>query len=324
MFGPRQVGEVIVGKKFLPAVKDFKTFKTSADGDIAMVSSGRGAEFKFVQKTDGEVVKNLDYEFSDIIDPKYIEKITVAKYKPEVMSVWEIAGFDNSDAIKPMRTYELSIQVQEDLSPQNYDIIFGYYTTGEVLGSDNKDTILAGLIKNININLMHRGNFEFTVTKDVDKIKIVEKYQPNILGKKDGRKLIFRCYAKVFNNISTGYNGDLGYLKATNTVKPYVGNGTGKRVTNYEWFCKGYKYDPNREYAYPINFTYPMYSHKDGEYDTVQVIYYTPRTETTVERQYKVLSVFVDKGNTQDLVDALAVIAEKAGALFITDIPVTE
>ena len=310
MFGPRQVGEVIVGKKFLTAVKDTAGFKTAVDGDVAMISAGSGNLVKFLQKTNGDPSKNLDFEFSDNIDPKYIEKITARPFAPEVQGVWEISGFDGADVIAPMRTYEISIKVEGDLSPLNYDLIFGYYTTGEVLGSDTKDTVIDGLIRAININLERRGNFEFTVTRSVDKIVVTEKYQPNVYGKKDGRKLLFSVYAKVFNNISSGYNSNLGYLTATNTVKPFVGVGTGKRVTEYEWFCKGYKYDPNREYAYPMNFEYPMYASKTGEYDVVQIIYYNPRKETIVERQYRVLSIFMEKGKAADLVTALEAITD--------------
>lgn len=321
MFGPRQVGEVIVGKKFLDTTKDFKTFKTSAtDGDIALIDAGIKNELMFVQKTNGDVAKNLDFEFSDRINPKHIERISVKAFKPEVQSVWEITGFESADFVQPLRTYEISIRVEGDLSSQNYDTIFGYYTTGEVIGNDTKETILAGLVESINKDIKHRGNFEFTVVSGVDKITVTEKYQPNVYGKKDGRKLLFKVFGRVYNNIATGYNGDLGYLVAKNTVKPNVGNGTGKLVTNYEWFCKGYKYDPNREYAYPINFEYPMYAKKDGEYDVVQVIYYRPRTETIVERQYRVLSIFVEKDKTVELAKTLKALAEKQDIDFNTDL----
>ncbi len=90
----------------------------------------------------------------------------------------------------------------------------------------------------------------------------------------------------------------MGVLTTTQTVAPNPGNGTGKWATNYEYWTKGIKYDPTREFGWPANFANrtPYYASVTGLYNVIQVIYYAPRTETSVERQYKVLTIIVDKG----------------------------
>lgn len=317
MFGPRQVGEVIVGSA-LATQKTADEFIASAnDKEVAVVGALGGEAnandpFIVLQKTDGDASVGLNYVFSDRVDPKTIEKLNGRAFKPEVMGVVEVTGFDDPEAIKPMRTYEVCIRSYGDISPLNYDDIFGYYSTGEVLGKDTKDTVLNGLAKSLQENLRYRGNTEYVVTVDTDKLVITEKSQPVVLGKKDGRKLEFVVTAKVFNNVSNGYNGDLGYLTAEKTVKGDVGQGVGKRVANYEWFCHGYKYDPSRDFAYPLNFEQPQYSKINGEYDTIQIVYYSARTETSVERQYKVLSIFIEKGKAKALYDEIAALAVNA------------
>lgn len=317
MFGPRQVGEVIVGNG-LATEKTIDTFVATAKDKQVSVVGAHGGEavankpFIVAQKTNGDAAKGLNYNFSDRINPRMIEKVIGRAFAPEVMGVGEITGFDNPDFVKPMRTYEISIRAYSELSPRNSEDIFGYYITGEVIGSDTKDTILKGLVKSLETNLKHRGNSEFTVTAGADKITVTEKEQPLVLGKKDGRKIEFKLTAKVFDNVSNGYNANLGILKTAIVTKPFVGNGTGKRAANYEWFCHGYKYDPSRQYSHPINFEQPAYVNPKGEYDTIQVVYFSSRTETIVERQYKVLTIFVEKGKGKEVFDAVSALATSA------------
>lgn len=315
MFGPRQVGEVIVGNKLSTQVTVDAFIKSAVEKEVGVFNMNGGAiakneMFYVLQKTNGESAKNLNYEFSDRIHPKYVERITGRSFKPEVQAVWTVSGFDGAEVIKPLRTYEIQIRVEGDLSPENFEQIFGYYTTGEILGSDTAETVRQGLVDSINSNLKKRGNSEFVVAVAGDDITVTEKYQPNKVGKKDGRKLLFTVWSRVFNNVSNGFNSDLKLLKAVNTIKGSVGSGTGKMITNYEWFCKGYKYDPNREYAHPINFEAPMYSSASGEYDVIQIIYYMPRTETGVERQYKVLTIAMDKGTAAAVLTKIKTVTE--------------
>lgn len=300
MFGPRQVGEMIVGNAvatettvttFLSAASDKEVGVFSADGTAVAANK----MFYFLQKTAGDAAKNLNFEFSDRVDPKYITKITAKKYAAEVLGAYKVDGFGVAGTIAAKRTYQVAIKTENYLSPENFDVITGYYVTGEILGSDTATTVRDGLLKSLNQNLKNRGNGEFVAIADGTGILITEKYQDNVPGKKDGRKLLFSVTAAVYDNVANGYNSNLGLLTSTQTVKPFVGVGTGKWATEYEYFVSGYKYDPNRTFAYPLDFNTPYYTSKAGEYNVIQIIYYTPRLETSQENQFKVLTIALDE-----------------------------
>lgn len=301
MFAPNQVGELIVGNAVATETTVADFIATASDKEIKLLSKDgtaptAGKPFYFLQKTAGDSAKNLNYEFSDKIDPRYVEKITVAAYAPETAKSVKIDGFTGVGVIAAQRTYEIDIRVENQLSPENFENIVGYYVTGEVLGSDTATTVRDGLIVSINKNLERRGNSEFTVVADGTGILVTEKIQDNIPGKIPGRKLLFTVTGKVFNNVSNGYNGNLGLLTSTLVDAGAYGNGTGKFATNFEWFVKGYKYDPNRLMGYPADFfdRTPFYTTKSGTYATIQIVYFSPRKETSVERQYKVLTILLE------------------------------
>lgn len=300
MFSPNQVGELIVGTG-LATEANVTTFLASADpAELGVYDAKGGAvaankPFYFVQKTAGNTAKGLDFEFSDRINPAYIEKVTVKAYAAEVAKSVKVDGFSGADVIAPKRTYEIEIRVENQLSPENFEHIVGYYVTGEVLGSDTATTVRDGLIDSINKNLKRRGDSEFTVVADGTGILITEKIQDNVPGKIEGRKYSFTVTGKVFNNISNGINSNLGYLTSTVVTNGFIGVGTGKWATNAEWFLKGFKYDANRQWSYPVDFTerVPMYTSKNGTYNVIHIKYFSPRKSTIIERQYKVLTVLV-------------------------------
>lgn len=299
MFGPRQVGEMIVGNAVATETTVNAFIANATDKEIKVLGSDglavkAGQPFYLLQKTGGDASKGLNFEFSDMVNPKYIDKITVAKYAPEVLGKYTISGFDTAIAAK--RTYAITVRVENQLSPENFENIHGYYVTGELIGTDTATTVVEGLVKSINNSLKHRGNSEFTVAADGTDITVEAKYQDNVPGKKDGRALIFTVQAHVYDNVNNGYNSDLELLTVEQTVAPFVGNGTGKWASEYEYFVSGYKYDPNRMFAYPVNFETPYYTSKAGKYNVINIIYFSPRTETSVERQYKVLTIVTDAG----------------------------
>lgn len=299
MFGPRQVGEIIVGNA-VATETTVDTFVTSAsDKEIKLLSVDGTAPavnkpFYFLQKAAAAVG---GYEFSDRIDPKYVEKITLATYAPEVAKAVKIDGFAAAGVAVAQRTYEVEIRLEDQLSPENFETIQGYYVTGEVLGSDTATTIRNGVLASLNKNLARRGGGEFVATADGTGILVTEVIQDNDPGKISGRKNLFTVTGRVFNNVSNGYNTNLGVLTSTTTVAGSPGQGTGKWATNYEWFVKGYKYDADRLVGYPADLwsRAPFYTSKAGLYNVIQIIYFAPRTETIVERQYKVLTVLVEK-----------------------------
>jgi len=299
MFGPRQVGELIVGNAVATETTVDTFVATATDKEIKLLSRDGtaptlGKPFYFLQKAAGAIG---GFEFSDQIDPKYIDKITLATYTPEVAKAVKIDGFATGGVAAAQRTYEVEIRLEDQLSPENFELIQGYYVTGEVLGSDTATTIRNGVLDSLNKNLARRGNNEFIATADGTGILITERIQDNDPGKNDGRKLLFQVTGKVFSNVPNGYNSNLGLLTSTLVAAGSPGQGTSKWATNYEWFVKGYKYDRDRLVSYPADFwsRTPFYTADGAFYNVIQIIYYAPRKETIVERQYKVLTILVQK-----------------------------
>ena len=273
MITPNQVGEILIGNA-VATETTVPTFIASASDKELKVLSKDGTNvaakkpFYVLQKADGIPG---GFEFSDKVDPKYVEKVTVSAYSPEILGSYKIDGFNTAGVVAAKRTYEVEIRLEDQLSPENFTTIQGYYVTGQILGSDTATTVRDGVLKSLNKNLSNRGSDEFTAVTDGTGILITEKYQVNKPGKDTGRKLRFTA--------------------------PKPGTGTGKWVTNAEYVLKGFKYDPSRDYGYPANFdSTPVYASKSGVYNLIHIKHYVPNTSVGVERQYKVLTIAVDKG----------------------------
>ena len=301
MFGPNQVGELMVGNAVATETTVATFIATATDKELKVLSKdggnvAAGKPFYVLQKAANAIG---GYEFSDKVDPRYIDKITVKAYEAEVQASYKVDGFNTAGVIAAKRTYEVEIRLQEQLSSENFEVIAGYYVTGEVLGSDTATTVRDGIIASLNKNLARRGGDEFTVAANGTGISVTSQAQNNVPGKIDGRQILFTVTGKVFENVPTnGVGSNLNVLTTTTLVAPKPGNGTGKWATNYEWFVKGYKYDRDRLAGWPADFgdRTPYYASKTGLYNTIQIKYFAPRNETSVERQYKVLTIIVDKG----------------------------
>lgn len=299
MFGPNQVGELMVGNAQATETTVATFVATASDKELKVLSKdgsnvAAGKPFYVLQKATAAIG---GYEFSDKVEPRYVERVTLKAYAAPVLGSVKVDGFNTAGVVAAQRTYEVEIRLQNQLSSENFDLITGYYVTGEILGSDTATTVRDGVLASLNKNLARRGGNEFTAVADGTGILITEQAQDNVPGKIDGRYLLFTVTGKVFNNISNGYNSNLGLLTSTVITSSNPGNGTGKWATNYEWFVKGYKYDADRQVGFPADFMdrIPFYATKTGIYNVIQVIYYMPRKETSVERQYKVLTIAVDK-----------------------------
>lgn len=301
MFIPNQVGEMLIGNA-VATETTVPTFIVSASDKELKVLSKDGTNvaakkpFYVLQKADGIPG---GFEFSDKVDPKYVDKVTVSAYSAEVQGSYKIDGFNTAGVVAAKRTYEVEIRLEDQLSPENFTVIPGYYVTGQVLGSDTATTVRDGVLKSLNKNLSNRGSDEFTAVADGTGILITEKYQANSVGRDTGRKLQFTVKGKVFENVPTnGENSNLGLLTTTQITAPKPGTGTGKWVTNAEYVLKGFKYDPSREYGYPANFgnLTPTYASGSGVYNLIHIKHYVPNTSVGIERQYKVLTIAVDKG----------------------------
>jgi hypothetical protein len=300
MFGPNQVGEVMIGNAAATETTA-QTFVATADDKELTVVSGNGAAvaanvpFKVLQKAAAAIG---GYEFSDIVDPKYVEKITLSTYAAEVQKSVAVAGFTGNALANT--TYEVAIRLYSGsgLSPENFDTIQGFYVTGASAETDT--AIRDGLLSSLRKQLIKRGDSEFVTATTSSPVgfTITGKAQNVVPGKIDGRQIQFDVIVKTFPNAFdlTTITQNTGLLTATTTVGNNPGSGTAKWLLNYEWFCKGYKYDPARQVGYPADFATPYYASATSLNNVIHIRYYTPRVETSVERQYKVLTIAIDKG----------------------------
>jgi hypothetical protein len=299
MFGPRQVGEIIIGNSAAAQATVTAFIASAADKAIQIFSSDGTAvvakkSFKAYQKTAGDAAKNLNFEFSDTIEPRYVERVTCQPYAVEVQKVVTYTV----GTATPDVTYEAEIRLYNDggtLSPENFAVIGGYYVSAT---GDTTTTIKDGLVLSLQRNLIKRGNSELTVVSTgAATFTVTGKFQTPVPGKIIGKQIEFDALAKSFSNAYslTTLSQNLGLMTVVTTTAASAGMGTGKHAINYEWFVKGMKYSPERAVGYPADFDTPYYASLAGLYNVINVIYYGQRNETAVERQYKVLSIYVDK-----------------------------
>ena len=305
MYGINQVGELIIGNTAATETTIQTFVSTSADKSLKVLSEDGTAAavnvpFKVLQKTAGDAGKGLNYEFSDVINPKYVEKVTLKTYTAETQKSVAIAGFTGN--VLANHTYVAEIRLYNDggsLSPENFAVISGYYVTGANITGITATTIRDGVLASLRKNLLKRGDFEFVTTTDASPLgfTITGKAQKYVPGKIEGRLIEFDVFAKVIQNVQdlTQPQQNLGLLTATVVTTANPGSGTAKYAANFEWFVKGMKYEVYRKTGYPADFATPYYADPTGLYNTINIVYYSPRKETSVERQYKVLTILVNK-----------------------------
>jgi hypothetical protein len=306
MYGPNQVGELIIGntaaseatiQTFIATAAD-KSLKVLSDSGVAVAAN---VPFKLLQKTAGDAGKGLNYEFSDVIDPKYVDKVTLKAYAPEVQKTVAVVGFTGN--VLPNTTYAVSIRLYNEsgsLSTENFAIITGYYATGSSVAGITDVIIRDGVLNSLRKNLIRRGDFEFVTATTAGPVGFtiagkVQNYNP---GKINGRMIEFDVTPKTYQTYQdlAQPQQNLNLLTSSVTVVPSIGSGTAKQIANYEWFVKGNKYEVYRTTGYPVDFNTPYYTDRNGVYNVINVIYFNPRKETSVERQYKVLTIAVNKG----------------------------
>jgi len=300
MYGPNQVGELIIGNA-VASQTTAKTFIASAaDKQIKALSESGiivsdGTPFNFLQKTSGDASKGLNYEFSDVIDPSKIDKVTLKAYAAEVQKVNTITvGTATANT-----TYEIEVRLYNDggsLSPENFAIIQGFYVTG--VSAETTTAIKDGLLLSLQKNLIKRGNFELdVVSTGASTFTITSKVQKVVAGKLIGKQIEFdvlgKSYSNTYDTTQPSING--GLVTVALTTAAFPGSGTGKFAVNFEWFVKGMKYEVYRQTGYPADFGTPYYASAAGVYNVIQIRYYSERKQTSIERQYKVLTILVDK-----------------------------
>jgi len=300
MYGPNQVGELIIGNAVATETTTKTFIATASDKEIKAVNSqgtaiADGLPFSYLQKTNGDASKGLDYEFSDVIDPALVEKITLKEYAAEVQKLVTVTvGTATANT-----TYEIEVRLYNDggsLSPENFAIIQGFYVTG--VSAETTTAIKDGLLLSLQKNLIKRGNFELTVVSTGGAtFTITSKVQKFVAGKIIGKQIEFDVLGKSFLNAydTTQPATNSGLVVPVVTTQASPGSGTGKFAVNFEWFVKGMKYEVYRQTGYPADFGTPYYASPTGFYNTIQIKYFSTRKETSVERQYKVLTILVDK-----------------------------
>lgn len=302
MYSPNQVGELIIGQLAGASANVGALITANVDKTVQVFSHtgvnapAANTPWKAVQITSGTSAKGLNYEFSDIVDPIYTESVLVTPYAAEVQKVVTVTGTGYVPLANT--TYELTIYLYEDggsLSPENFAQIQGYYVTG--VTAPTLADLLTGLTASLNYNLSKRGGGEFTATTTATVITITSIYQNVVPGKIIGTPLAFDVKAPAYANASnlTQPAQNLNPFVIATTVNASPGNGTAKYAINFEWFIKGMKYEVYRQTGYPADFNTPYYASKVGVYNTIKVKYFKPRNETSVERQYKILTILMDK-----------------------------
>lgn len=300
IYGPNQVEELIIGNTNGVHATAIDFINSAADKEIQILTangvfpSELGEDFKVFQKTAGNAAKGLNYEFSDVIKASKVENVILKAYVADVLKQITVTGFVGN--VVANTTYAVEIRLEDNLSPENFTQITGYYTTRASVANETAATIRDGVLASLNTNLTRRGGGEFLVTASGADITVTEINQEVVVGKITGRKLEFIVTGKQFDNTSVLHE-NLELITATETVASVVGNGTGKYAVNLEWFTKGYKYESYRQTGFPADFTErtPVYASINGVYNVIHIKYKSSRISPSVEEQPKVLTILIDK-----------------------------
>lgn len=324
VFGPNQVEELMIGSA-VATEATVPDFIADADaGELQVVSAAGGAAeegkpFKILQKTNGDAGKGLNYEFSDVVDPRKIERITVKEFSPEVLKQVTV----EVSSVEENTTYILEVRILNDggtLSPENFAIVSGYYLTGSNVTNVTEASIAEQLVENINGNLKRRGDSELSVSASGAVITIEGKPQRVVPGKIIGSQIEFEVNTKSFTKADPISENTQLITLPTIVQENNPGNGTGKYAVNLEWFTKGYKYEAHRQTGYPADFTErtPFYASQDKEYNVLHITYKNDRISPTLEEQPRVLTVFTareDLAGNSNMNDVLAKIRTSVGSL---------
>lgn len=302
VFGPNQVGELIVGNA-VAAETTVATFITSAtDKEIKVLSKNGGAPasgvpFNILQKTSGDSAKNLNYEFTDVVKPGQVNSVTLAAYSAAVAKVVTVSGF--TVAPRTNTTYEVLIRITEDggaLSTENFRVIQGFYVTGNSVTSVTNDVIMDGIISNINKSQEKEGSGNFTLARVGTTITVTEVLKASDPARDIADPIQFDVQAYIKSNVVSIGANFLNYedLTVAVTTAQSVGVGTGKGIANYEWFTKGYKYEVYRDTGYPANFNTPYYAQDQAlTYNVISINHYSENVAVGVERQPKSITIAV-------------------------------
>lgn len=328
VFSPNQVGELIVGNAVASETTAATFVASASDKEIKVLSKdgtapASGAPFYVLQKTSGKASKNLNYEFTDVINPNKVESVTLGAYTPAVAKVVTVSGFTTSPRVNT--TYEVLIRIAEDggsLSTENFRVIQGFYVTGDDVTGVTNNIIMDAIISNINKSQEKEGSDNFILARVGSTITITEVLKASDPARDIADPLKFDVQAYIKGNTpstTTGNTTSYSDLTVTVTTAGNVGVGTGKEIANYEWFTKGYKYEVYRDAGYPANFNTPYYAQDQTKtYNVININHFSENNVVGVEKQYKQLTIAVDATS----VDATnAILADLRTVISSTSIP---
>lgn len=292
VFGPNQVEELIIGSAEATETSVSAFISTASDKETAVLGADGGAnaagkDFKLYQKTAGSAAKNLNFEFSDTVEPGEVESMTTHAYAPEVAKVQVASGFGT---IVGNTVYEVLVRIYNDggtLSPENFRHVSGSFVTAAT--PESTKVVVDGITAALNKSLLKEGSGLLTVTDNDVQITISGVIQDVVPGKITGRPVEFDV--EVRSSVIGTAGVDTGLLSVSTTSEADAGTGTGKYAVNLEWFTKGYKYEHYRDVSYPANFDTPYYADKTAGYSVIHVKYKKQRKYTSVENQHKVLTI---------------------------------
>lgn len=305
IYGNNQVEELLIGNAAATETTLATFIASASDQELAILSSNGAAvaangEFKIYQKTGGSAAKGLNFEFSDNIDPRSVTRVTVKEYEAEVQKVVTVSGFTGN--VVANTTYSTEIRIFEkggSLSPEDYDVISGYYVTGASVVGITDQIVQNGIISSLNSNLLKRGASEVTVVSvNANSFTISGQEQSVVVGKIVGRAIQFEVVAKQFDDTAVIHE-NLGLLSTAVTTAYNAGSGSGKYAVNLEWFTKGYKYEVYRQTGFPADFTErtPVYADGAATYNAIHIQYSSNRSSPGVEIQKKTATILVVKTN---------------------------
>lgn len=332
VFGPNQREELLIGNA-VASETTVSTFISSASNQELGVFSkdgtdvASGEKFYVLQKTNGPANVGLNYEFSDVVEPDKVNKVTLKAYQAEVQRVVTVTGFTGTPQANA--TYEVLIRLYDDggaLSTENFRIISGFYVTDSSTVSNQ--TIIDGIITDLRRGQQLEGDDLFTFANvGNNSITITSKRQVGDPAKDIADPIRFDVQVAVKSNgVDPATSSPTVYnlLTATVTTAGSPGAGTGKYVSNLEWFTRGYKYEAYRQTGYPADFSQPaLYANYDGAYNMIHISYYSKNSVAGVEEQPKVLSLAVQftPGTVSTNAATNAVLAKLRTVLGSSNVP---
>lgn len=331
VFGPNQVEELIIGDAVATETTAATFIASASDNEIKVLSAdgtapATGENFKLLQKTaaSGEAIGG--YEFSDVVKADKVANVILKEYSAEVLKTVLVEGFDGN--VVANTTYSVEIRMYNDggsLSPENFSIVSGYYSTGASVTGITAAIIRTGIVDSLNYNLDRRGGSEFVITTPTvteTDIRIAGASQAVVAGKIIGRMIEFDVTAKQFDDTAVNHE-NLGLLSVTEESSNNPGTGTGKYAVNLEWFTKGYKYEVYRQTGFPADFTErtPFYASSGSTYNAIHIKYKDSRISPTVEEQPRVLTILVVKTDLASNVNTNNVLADLRTVLGVAAVP---